>query len=116
MPSVPQVETYNKLTIDVADNADLREIFSHKETGDKCKLTMHLQVMSKTPETVTLAIEKIVTDPSDYYKDEVEPKINEPIMATMHRSRAKHKDSMGPHGRPPQTAENSQEPWMKAYT
>jgi hypothetical protein len=121
MPNSPQIEAANQLIIDVADNPDLREIFSSKEAGDKCKLTMHLQVMSKTQETVTLAVEKIVTDPSDYHTDEAEPTLKEPIMATMHRNRHRNRGGekempMGKHNRPEQTAENSAEPWLKSYT
>lgn len=117
MPNSPQVETPNQLIIDMADNPDLREIFSGKQAGDKCKLTMDLQVMAKTQETVTLAIEKITTDHGYNGVDEAEPSLKEPIMATMHRNRKKGKDMpMGKHNRPEQTAENSAEPWMKSYT
>lgn len=125
MPLSPQVQTPNTLTIDLADSPDLREIFSRKDAGDKCKLTMELQLMSKTPETVTLAIEKIVTDPSDYSTDEAKPSLKEPIMATiekrhrkdMHGTTTSQKQMpMGKHNRPPQTAENSAEPWMTSYT
>lgn len=115
MPTVPQIESPNVLTLDFADNGDLREILSHKEAGDKIVLTMHLQVMSKGNETAQLAIEKIITDPSDYLTDEAEPSIKEPIMASMKRSRREKEMPMGKHNRPPQTAENSAEPWMKSY-
>lgn len=124
MPIAPQVEAANQILIDLADNPDLREIFSRKDVGDKCRLTLNLQLMSKTPETVTLAIEKIITDPSDYHTDEATPTLKEPIMATMgrRRMRERHRGGedkempMGKHNRPPQTAENSAEPWMTSYT
>lgn len=124
MPVSPQVEAANQLTIDLADNPDLREIFSRKDAGAKCKLTLELQVMSKTPETVTLAIEKVITDPSDYATDEAKPTLKEPIMMTMRRRKKgdmpMHSGNsdmpMGKHNRPPQTAENSTEPSLTSYT
>lgn len=111
----PQVETPNILRLDIADNVALREIFSRKEAGSKCRLTLELEIMSKTPQMVEAAIEKVITDPSDYHTDEATPSLKEPIMATI--SRRKGKDMpMGKHNRPPQTAENSAEPSMLSYT
>lgn len=115
MSDRPQVESPNTLTIDYADNPDLKEIFIRKDAGAKVKLTMELQVMAKDQETVTLAIDKIVTEPGDYEKNEAEPTLKEPIMATMKRRRSRSGGMMGPHNRPPQEVENSAEPWMKSY-
>lgn len=125
----PQVQTPNTLTIDFADNPKLREIFARKEVGDDCKLTVELQVMEKKVDGVVCAIEKVITDPSEYYDNEAKPSAGEPIMMAMMsgKMRKRHgnpnkkdddeKDNkMGPHNRPPQTAENMQEPWMTAYT
>lgn len=109
----PQVESPNVLTIDFADNPDLKEIFLRKDAGAMVNLTMRLQVMAKDQETVTLSIEKIRTEPGDYEKTEAEPTLKEPIMASMKR---RHGTGMkGPHNRPPQEVENPIEPWMKSY-
>lgn len=115
MATSPQVETPNVLRLDIAGNPDLREIFSHKEPGSKCKLTLEIQVMTKTPELVTAAIEKIITDPSDYHTNEATPTLKEPIMATVNRRKQKDMP-MGRHNRPPQTTENSAEPNLTSYT
>ena len=110
----PQVDTPNKLIIDYADNPDLKEIFYSREPGSKIELTFHLQVMGKTLETVTLSIEKVVTNeagPSG--KDEAKATLKEPIMAVMNKRASDGK--MGPHNRPPQQVENSAEPWLASY-
>lgn len=113
--------------MDYADSPELRGILSKKEVGDKCKLTLELQVMSKYPEGMQLAIEKVITEGYDgeYGGDgEAEASEKEPIMATIKARNRKHRGmdgprSMqegGPKSRPPQTAENSAEPWMTSYT
>lgn len=126
----PQVQSPNTLTIDFADNPKLREIFARKEVGDDCKLTVEIQVMEKKVDGVVCSIEKVVTDPNDYYDHEAEPTAGEPIMMVMMRGRSRRNhgmvkrakdgeddgdEKMGPHNRPPQTAENVQEPWKTAY-
>lgn len=117
MAETPQVESSNVLTLDYQDNPDLREVFGRKEVGAKCKLTLQLQVMSKYPEGVQCAIEKVITD--EYGEDGEEKEATatekEPIMATIRNRHRKNRGMMGPHGRPPQTAENSNEPWMTSY-
>jgi hypothetical protein len=118
----PQVETPNTLTLDYADSPELREIFAHKDVGHKCKLTFELQIMAKYPEGVQMTIDKVIADYQDEEK-EVEPEPNKPIMAVMQKksrtrrgmSGPRSDDAQGPHGRPPQTAENSEEPWMTSY-
>jgi hypothetical protein len=112
----PQVESPNQLTIDLADNPDLKEIFYGKDAGDKIKVTMELQLVSKTQELVTLAIEKIITDETETSSNgEAKPSLKEPIMAHMSRGKANKDHPMGKHNRPPQVAENSEEPWRTSY-
>lgn len=125
MAEPPQVESPNLLTLDYQDAPELREIFQHKDTGDKCKLTMVLQVNSKYPEGVQCSIEKIITEAGDYGDEdnEVEPDNAHPVMATIKKKNRKNRGMQGPHeseggpkSRPPQTAENSAEPWITSYT
>lgn len=120
----PQTTSPNVLLIDFADNPKLREIFSHKEVGDECKLTVEIEVTEKRVDGVVCAIEKVIADPSDYYDNEATPKPDEPIMMKVmsgkmrkeHGKASRGSGGMGPHNRPPQPAENMQEPWMNAYT
>lgn len=123
MAEPPQVESSNTLTIDFQDNPDLREIFGTKEVGEKCTLTVKIQVMSKYPEGVQCAIEKVITD--DYGDGEKEAKADEkePILMTIKAKNRKNRGMSGPHdmmeggpkSRPGQTAQNSAEPWMTSY-
>lgn len=119
----PQVETANVLTIDFAGNPDLREVFSGKDVGDKVTIRVELQVMSKQPEGVQCAIEKVITE--DYGQDGEEKEAvadeSEPIMMRMRKKgsnaggKIPNKGSVE-HGRPAETARNSNEPWMTSYT
>lgn len=119
----PQIETANTLTLDYQDNPDLREIFGSKEVGHKCTLTFELQVMSKYPEGVQCAIEKVI---AEGYGEEGEREAiadeKEPIMATIKAKNRKTRGMQGPHdmeggprSRPAETAMNSAEPWMTSY-
>jgi hypothetical protein len=128
MAETPQVESSNTLTVDFQDNPELRSILTKKEVGHKCKLTFELQVMSKYPEGMQLAIEKVITE--DGYDDgsekDADASDKHPIMATIKSKNRKSRGMQGPHGpeekqrggpssRPPQTAQNSAEPWMTSY-
>lgn len=118
MPETPQVENPNVLTLDYADNPDLKEVFQMKDVGHKCTIKFEVQVMSKYPEGVKLAIEKVITSGYGQNQDkdkEVKPEIDHPVMATVQSRRRKNRGMMGPHGRPPQTVENSAEPSMTSY-
>lgn len=112
----PGLESPNTLTIDLASNADLKEIFYGKDVGDKMKVTMELMLMSKSQELVKLSIEKIITDEETSTGGEAKPSLKEPIMAHMSRGKSTKKDMpMGPHNRPAQPVENSEEPWRTSY-
>lgn len=105
--------TSNCLHIDYTGNPDLKDLFGGKDIGDKVTLKLKLQVMSKTPDGIKLAIDKVIADGVENAageEAEAEPSETEPIMMRMSR-----RGKMGPHNRPPQTAENASEPGMKAY-
>lgn len=119
MPESSGAESANVLTLDFGSNKDLAALFATKEVGDKCELTFKLQLVSRYPEGVTLAVEKVISE-DGYGTDDKEPveakgDDEHPIMARMRSKNAKNRGMMGPHGRPPQTAENSAEPWVKSY-
>lgn len=123
MAESPQVETANTLTIDFQDNPDLREIFGKKEVGDKCKLTIEVQLMSRYPEGVQCAIEKVITEDYGYGEKEAVADEKEPIQMVMRNKGRKNRGMSGPHemeggpkSRAPQTAMNSAEPWLTSYT
>lgn len=117
----PQIETSNTLTIDFADNPDLREVFARYDVGDKCTIKVELQLMSRYPEGVQCAIEKVISEGGGYEGEdkEAEASEKEPIMMRMRQRGAKNRGMGGPHGtdhgKPPQTAENSNEPWLTSY-
>jgi hypothetical protein len=83
--------------------------------------------MSRYPEGIQCAIEKIISEGgygSEDRKIEAEPDSKEPVMMTI-KSRDRKRRGMegprtmqegGPRSRPPQTAENSAEPWLTSYT
>jgi len=129
VPESPQRESPNTLTIDFSDSPEVKEIFLNKDIGEKCKLTVELQIISRYPEGVQCAIEKIITDEYDYAtggdkSKDVKPDNKEPVMMRMKSKNDKTRGMSGPHGlpkggpksRPPQTAENSAEPWLTSYT
>lgn len=104
----PNYESASVVDIDYANNPDLAEIFSGKDSGDRCRLTLELQVISKKPDGITLGIEKVIA-PEYGEEYEAEPDTKEPIMvrirnATRNESRVFHK---GPKGEVPETVQNS---------
>jgi hypothetical protein len=128
MSESPQVESPNTLTIDFQDAPEVREIFGTKEVGEHCTIKVQLQIMSRYPEGVQCAIEKIISEGgygSEDRKIEAEPDSKEPVMMTIKAKNRKHRGMEGPRSeemrggpksRPPQTAENSAEPWLTSYT
>lgn len=111
----PQMESPNVLTIDMADQPALKEIFYGKDVGDKMKVTMELMLMSKSQELVKLSIEKIITDEDTSTGGEAKPSLKEPIMAHMSRGKGNKDMPYGKHNKPPQPVENSEEPWRTSY-
>ena len=85
MAGSPQIESANLLTLDYQDSPELRDLFGRKDVGDKCKLTLIVQVTSKYPEGVQCSIEKIITESGDFEDEEyeIEPDISDPVMATI---------------------------------
>lgn len=72
--------TKKLIRIDFSNNADLKEVFSRKEVGDECELTIRIQVNELTPEYVSGTILEIEAD--DYGdKDEgpIEPSGEKPV-------------------------------------
>jgi len=122
MPAdVPQVETANVLNLDFGNSPELKSVFSTKDAGAPITLKIKGKIMGKYPEGVKIAIEKIITEGTEYAQEqEIEPSADEPIMATMKKTKREKRDVsddelLGPHSRPPQTATNSQEPWRTAF-
>lgn len=115
MPAeTPQIQSPNVLTVDFGDSPDVREIFGGMNIGDKITLQVEIQLASRYPEGVTCQIEKIITEENGQTK-EATPDSKEPVMMRMRQKGSKSRGMMGPHNRPPQTAENSAEPWMTSY-
>lgn len=56
------------ISLDYQDNPELREVFSRKEIGEKCKLTIKLQVDRKDDTGMDGTILEI--SPSEDYSDE----------------------------------------------
>lgn len=115
MPQSPQIDNPNVLTLDYADNPDLKSIFAVKDVGQKCTITIVAQVMSKDTDKVVLAIEKIKSTGylgEDGKEKEVKPEPDHPVMATV---RKKGSGMMGPHNRPPEEVQNSTEPSLTSY-
>lgn len=47
----------DKVILDVSDNPELKEYFSRKEVGEKCKLTMTVSLDDSEGDTVVLSID-----------------------------------------------------------
>ena len=102
----PPAESANVIEIDYANNPDLQAIFAPKTAGESCRLTLDLQVIAKSPHSIRLGINKVMSE--DYETEDIEPNEKEPIV--MRLRRATKNESMGhrgPRGEVPQTATNS---------
>lgn len=77
----------NRIKIDFANNQALKDLFSHKNPGDPCKLTMNLKLVSMDDEGAELEIKKIIAPESykgrDDDEDGVQPDSDEPAMVVM---------------------------------
>lgn len=113
----PPVETANVIDIDYSNNPDLQEIFASKDAGDECRLTLDLQVLSRSPDGIRLGINKVTAEGSSYDEDEAEPDSKQPIIMTLrdatknermgYKGGARPNHSGGAKGEVPETVENS---------
>ncbi len=117
-PGTPSPEAANTLTIDLTDNPDLQQLFGHKEIGDKCVLTLTLQLVSKDTKQVKSIVEKIEAEEGEYgdtSEEEIEPSRTEPVMMTMAKKKGFRPKRGGPSSRPPEPVENSLLPTVQSY-
>lgn len=75
----------NKFRIDFADNKDAAQIFAQKTPGEKCKLTIELQVNEVNEHFADATIDTITyhEHSKDKEEKEVKPDRESPVMIVM---------------------------------
>lgn len=115
----PPTESASVIDIDYANNGPLKEIFATMEAGESCRLILELQLISKSPASVRLGINKVISEGESYEGEEedkeAEPAPTEPIV--MRLRNATDRELMGykgaeplhtgPKGEVPETVTNS---------
>src|SRR5690242_13875591 len=56
------MDMQNKVTLDYRDNPELRDAFAGKQVGDKCKLTVEIQIDEMNDEGVVGTVESMTPD------------------------------------------------------
>lgn len=115
--AAPPSQSANVLDINYANNADLAQVFAHKEAGQDCTLTIKTQVISKDANGVRLGINLVIPEDPDYKQEDVSPTAQEPIVMAMREATRQEKmgynkegKQEGPivrNGEPPETVRNS---------
>ena len=116
----PPSESASVIEIDFANNPALKEIFATKEAGDDCRLILELQLISKSPASVRLGINKVIAEGESYGGEddekEAEPGPTEPIVMKLRGATDRERMSYtggakplhsGPKGEVPETVTNS---------
>lgn len=106
----PTSETTSRITLDVADNPDLRDLFARKEVGHECEIEVTFKLLRKGEETVEGSITKVSYEGHDDEPDMMtEPDRNSPVMIHMKGKRYAN------HGNPPFETVQSENPEVRSY-
>lgn len=64
-----QIENKDKVEIDYSDNPELRQLFDGDDVASKGCIKLEYQVIGKTPDKITLSLERVIRSSRTKYED-----------------------------------------------
>lgn len=107
----PTTETGSRLTLDIGDNPELKDLFARKEIGHECEIEITFKLMRKSNEMVEGSITKVSYEGEGEGAEpmSMEPDRNSPVM--IHMKGKKY----GKHNQPEFETVQSENPSVPAY-